>query len=282
ADHGPEEWELGGAGDLDREGLGEARLPGDPGTEQGADEADDDRDEAPAGGPAGDGPSDRPGDRRDQQVKEERDEVHAAALSRPHAVPAQSQFTILNSQFTLMPCPPRARAGGRSTKTARSTTSSASSAARPATSSRWSQERSGKPSASSAATTTRRPSRSARNGVVKTTDRYQNPLIGRYASPEMAAIFSPQFKFETWRRLWLWLAEEERRLGLPIGDEAIGQMREHLTDIDFEAAAREEERTRHDVMAHVRVFGDAAPAARGIIHWGATSAYATDNGDLLQ
>jgi adenylosuccinate lyase len=117
---------------------------------------------------------------------------------------------------------------------------------------------------------------------VKTTDRYQNPLIGRYASPGMAAIFSPKFKFETWRRLWLWLAEEERRLGLPIRDEALGQMREHLSDIDFEAAAREEERTRHDVMAHVRVFGDAAPAARGIIHWGATSAYVTDNGDLLQ
>ncbi len=59
-------------------------------------------------------------------------------------------------------------------------------------------------------------------------------------------------------------------------------MREHLADIDFEAAAREEERTRHDVMAHVRVFGAAAPAARGIIHWGATSAYVADNGDLMQ
>jgi adenylosuccinate lyase len=117
---------------------------------------------------------------------------------------------------------------------------------------------------------------------VKRTDRYENPLTERYASPEMAAIFSARFKFETWRRLWLWLAEEERRLGLPIREEAIGQMREHLSDIDFEAAAREENRTRHDVMAHVRVFGDAAPAARGIIHWGATSAYVTDNADLIQ
>jgi len=114
------------------------------------------------------------------------------------------------------------------------------------------------------------------------TDSYVNPLTERYASAEMSRIFSPGFKFETWRRLWLWLAEEERRLGLPISDEAIAQMRAHLADVDFAAAAAEEARTRHDVMAHVRVFGEAAPAARGIIHWGATSAYVTDNGDLLQ
>jgi adenylosuccinate lyase len=116
---------------------------------------------------------------------------------------------------------------------------------------------------------------------MKTTDADAGPLYGRYASPEMKALFSPQRKFETWRLLWLWLAEEERRLGLPISEEAIHQMQGHLTDIDFEAAAREEEKTRHDVMAHVRVFGEAAPAARGIIHWGATSAYVTDNADLV-
>ena len=114
------------------------------------------------------------------------------------------------------------------------------------------------------------------------TDAFVHPLTERYASAEMSAIFSPQFKFETWRRLWLWLAEEERRLGLPIPDEALTQMRGHLTDIDFEAAAAEEAKTRHDVMAHVRTFGAAAPAARGIIHWGATSAYVTDNTDLIQ
>jgi adenylosuccinate lyase len=117
---------------------------------------------------------------------------------------------------------------------------------------------------------------------VSRTDRAGNPLADRYASAEMSRIFSPQFKFETWRRLWLWLAEEERRLGLPISDLALSQMREHLSDIDFDAAGREEERTRHDVMAHVRVFGTAAPAAAGIIHWGATSAYVSDNADLLQ
>src|SRR5215467_2665774 len=97
-------------------------------------------------------------------------------------------------------------------------------------------------------------------------DRYTHPLTERYASAEMSALFSPQFKFETWRRLWLWLAEEEKRLGLPVSEEAIGQMRANLSAIDFEAAARQEARTRHDVMAHVHVFGQAAPAARGIIH----------------
>jgi len=117
---------------------------------------------------------------------------------------------------------------------------------------------------------------------VKTTDRHVNPLSDRYASAEMSSIFSPRFKFETWRRLWLWLAQEEKRLGLPIPDEALAQMEAAISSIDFEAAAREEEKTRHDVMAHVRTFGEAAPAARGIIHWGATSAYVSDNGDLIQ
>ena len=96
---------------------------------------------------------------------------------------------------------------------------------------------------------------------VKTPDRFVHPLTDRYASEEMSAIFSARFKFETWRRLWLWLAEEERRLGLPISEEALIQMRAALTQIDFEAAEREEEKSRHDVMAHVRVFGEAAPAA---------------------
>ena len=115
-----------------------------------------------------------------------------------------------------------------------------------------------------------------------TADSYANPLTDRYASAEMSRVFSARFKFETWRRLWLWLAEEEKRLGLPISERGIEEMRANVGAIDFEAAKREEERTRHDVMAHVRVFGEAAPAARGIIHWGATSAYVTDNGDLIQ
>jgi len=116
---------------------------------------------------------------------------------------------------------------------------------------------------------------------METSDPDVSPLAGRYASEEMARLFSARRKFETWRLLWLWLAEEQRRLGLPVSEEAVTEMRAHLSDVDFEAAAREEEKTRHDVMAHVRVFGEAAPAARGIIHWGATSAYVTDNADLI-
>ena len=111
---------------------------------------------------------------------------------------------------------------------------------------------------------------------------YADPLSERYASREMSAIFSPRFKFETWRKLWVMLAEEERRLGLPIPEEALAQMRHNVENIDFEAAARFEKETRHDVMAHVRAFGLAAPAAAGIIHWGATSAFVADNGDLIQ
>lgn len=109
-----------------------------------------------------------------------------------------------------------------------------------------------------------------------------DPLTERYASAEMSRIFSPAFKFGAWRKLWIWLAEEEQRLGLPISDEAIAQMHRHAASIDFDAAAKIERDTRHDVMAHVKTFGLAAPAAAGIIHWGATSAYVSDNGDLIQ
>jgi adenylosuccinate lyase len=111
---------------------------------------------------------------------------------------------------------------------------------------------------------------------------YQNPLVERYASAEMSRIFSPAFKFTTWRRLWLALAESEKELGLPIPDEAIASMREHLEEIDLERAAELERRLRHDVMAHVHHFGEVAPEARAIIHLGATSAFVGDNTDLIQ
>ena len=111
---------------------------------------------------------------------------------------------------------------------------------------------------------------------------YRNPLVERYASREMSAIFSERFKFVTWRRLWLALAESERELGLEIPAEAIGQMRERLEHIDLRSAAAWERRLRHDVMAHVHHFGEVAPAARAVIHLGATSAYVTDNTELLQ
>lgn len=113
-------------------------------------------------------------------------------------------------------------------------------------------------------------------------ERYSNPLTERYASPEMSRIFSPAFKFGTWRRLWLALAEAEQELGLPIPDGALDEIRAHLDDIDLKRAAELERELRHDVMAHVHHLGEQAPAARGVIHLGATSAYVGDNTDLIQ
>ncbi len=110
---------------------------------------------------------------------------------------------------------------------------------------------------------------------------YTSPLSERYASRAMLELWSPQRKFGLWRRLWLALAEAERELGVAIPDAAIAQMRAHLDDIDFAAVASYEKRFRHDVMAHVHAFGDVAPAAKPFIHYGATSAFVTDNTDLL-
>ena len=112
-------------------------------------------------------------------------------------------------------------------------------------------------------------------------EHYDNPLLTRYASAQMSRIWGPRRKFSTWRRLWVALAEAEAELGLPITAEQIEQMRQHVEDIDFAAAERYERRLRHDVMAHVHAFGDVCPAARPIIHLGATSCYVTDNTDLL-
>lgn len=112
-------------------------------------------------------------------------------------------------------------------------------------------------------------------------DRYTSPLAERYASKAMLDLWSPATRHGLWRQLWLALAEAEQELGVPIPPEAIAQMRAHLTDIDFDAVAAYERRFRHDVMAHVHAFGDVAPAARGFIHYGATSAFVTDNGDLM-
>ncbi len=111
--------------------------------------------------------------------------------------------------------------------------------------------------------------------------KYENPLVERYASAQMSENFSPQRRYGVWRRLWLALAEAQRELGLPISARQIAQMRKHLDDIDFAAVARYEERFRHDVVAHVHAFADAAPAARPIIHLGATSCFVTDNADLI-
>jgi adenylosuccinate lyase len=116
-----------------------------------------------------------------------------------------------------------------------------------------------------------------------TTDytQYDNPLLTRYASREMMALWSPQKKFSTWRRLWVALAEAEAELGLPVSGEQIAELREHIDDIDFAAADRYEKKFRHDVMAHVHAYGDVCPNAKAIIHLGATSCYVTDNTDLI-
>ncbi|MGQ9575403.1 MAG: adenylosuccinate lyase [Thermoguttaceae bacterium] len=112
-------------------------------------------------------------------------------------------------------------------------------------------------------------------------EHYDNPLVGRYASARMSELWGPKRKFSTWRRLWVALAEAEAELGLPISAEQIAEMKQHLDDIDLEAASRYERRLRHDVMAHVHAFGDLCPKARPIIHLGATSCFVTDNTDLL-
>jgi adenylosuccinate lyase len=115
-----------------------------------------------------------------------------------------------------------------------------------------------------------------------TADSYQNPLITRYASQEMAAIFGPRFRARIWRELWIALAEAERQLGLDISEEAVAAMQAGIDEIDLDRIAELEAQSRHEVMAHIHAFGEMAPAAKGVIHLGATSAFVMDNADLIQ
>ncbi len=110
---------------------------------------------------------------------------------------------------------------------------------------------------------------------------YQNPLITRYASPAMAQNFSDEKRFKLWRKLWIALAESEMELGLNITKEQIAQLKAHADDIDFEAAEKYEREVRHDVMAHVKAYGDQAPLARPIIHLGATSCFVDCNSEVM-
>lgn len=112
-------------------------------------------------------------------------------------------------------------------------------------------------------------------------DRYENPLCKRYASGEMQFIFSDDNKFSTWRKLWIALAESQRELGLNISAEQIEEMKAHISDINYAAAERLERQTRHDVMAHIRAYGEQCPRAASIIHLGATSSYVGDNTDII-
>lgn len=110
---------------------------------------------------------------------------------------------------------------------------------------------------------------------------YESPLNSRYSSTEMKEIFSPDRKFRTWRKLWIALAEAERELGLPITETQIQELKASQDNINYEAAEKKEAEVRHDVMAHVHAYGEQCPAAKGIIHLGATSCYVGDNTDII-
>jgi adenylosuccinate lyase len=118
---------------------------------------------------------------------------------------------------------------------------------------------------------------------------YDNPLVSRYASKEMAELWGPRRKVRTWRQLWVALAEAQQELGLLADDgktprirsDQLAELRAHVDDIDFARAGALERKFRHDVMAHIHSYGEACPGARDILHLGATSCYVTDNTDLL-
>lgn len=110
---------------------------------------------------------------------------------------------------------------------------------------------------------------------------YESPLGARYASAEMQYLFSPGYKFRTWRRLWIALARAQKTLGLPISEAQIAEMERFRDDINYEEAERREREVRHDVMAHIHAYGVQCPSARPIMHLGATSCYVGDNTDLI-
>ena len=113
------------------------------------------------------------------------------------------------------------------------------------------------------------------------TDRFETPLSSRYASTFMLSLFSSDTRFRTWRRLWTALARAEWALGLPITQEQVDALEAHIQDIDYACVSQREKEVRHDVMAHIYAYGQAAPEAAGIIHLGATSCYVGDNTDII-
>jgi len=110
---------------------------------------------------------------------------------------------------------------------------------------------------------------------------YRSPFVTRWAGREMLRCWSEAHRYRLWRALWVALAEAQKELGLDIPDEAIAQLRRHQNDLNMETARAYERELRHEVMAHVRAYGDQCPAARGIIHLGATSCFVTDNSELI-
>ncbi|MDD5833352.1 MAG: adenylosuccinate lyase [Clostridiales bacterium] len=112
-------------------------------------------------------------------------------------------------------------------------------------------------------------------------DKYESPLSQRYASEYMLRLFSADTRSRTWRKLWIALAEAEHKLGLPVTEEQVEELKAHIEDIDYDVVRAREKEVRHDVMAHVYAYGKVAPKAAGIIHLGATSCYVTDNADII-
>ena len=113
-------------------------------------------------------------------------------------------------------------------------------------------------------------------------DVYESPLASRYASPYLLRLFSPDTRYQTWRRLWVALARAEHNLGLPVTEEQVAELEAHRDDINFDVAEAREREVRHDVMSHIHVFGTQCPAAMPIIHLGATSCFVTDNTEIIQ
>jgi adenylosuccinate lyase len=110
---------------------------------------------------------------------------------------------------------------------------------------------------------------------------FESPLGSRYASRYMLHLFSPDMRFETWRRLWVSLAKAQHELGLPVTQAQVDELAANVSPINYDVVAAKEKEIRHDVMAHIYGFGEMAPGAKGVIHLGATSCYVTDNADLI-
>lgn len=113
-------------------------------------------------------------------------------------------------------------------------------------------------------------------------DEYKSPLVARYAGKDMISLFSPHFKYSTWRRLWVALAQAQQALSLPISKEQIAEMSSHIDDIPYQRAREYEEDLKNDILAHLQAYGEQCPKAKPIIHLGATSAYISDNTDIIQ
>ncbi len=122
-------------------------------------------------------------------------------------------------------------------------------------------------------------------------DTYTSPLASRNASEAMLRLWSPRHKFNTWRRIWLAVAEAQHELTRDaasplVTKEQLEELRAvvnrpgGITDAEMKAAEKYERELRHDVMAHVHALGDSCPKAKGIIHLGMTSQDVVCNADM--